>query len=105
MADLTLAPPARIELTTNPSEADCGTCRTCCYRSRAARCLGYISAVVTCTATCLDYPVGNCRNGEISDDRNGKIVPNAAGITIGEEYDIIMSDGSFSAEVTGVDLN
>ena len=38
-------------------------------------------------------------------DRNGKIVPNAAGITIGEEYDIIMSDGSFSAEVTGVDLN
>ena len=38
-------------------------------------------------------------------DRNGKIVPNAAGITIGEKYDIIMSDGSFSAEVTGVDLN
>ena len=38
-------------------------------------------------------------------DRNGKIVPNAAGITIGEEYDIIMSDGSFSAEVTCVDLN
>ena len=38
-------------------------------------------------------------------DRNGNIVPKAAGITIGEEYDIIMSDGSFSAEVTGVDLN
>ena len=38
-------------------------------------------------------------------DKNGKIIPEAAGIRIGEEYDIIMSDGSFSAEVTGVDLN
>ena len=38
-------------------------------------------------------------------DRNGKIVPNAAGITIGKEYDIVMSDGRFSAEVTDVDLN
>jgi exodeoxyribonuclease VII large subunit len=38
-------------------------------------------------------------------DRNGKIVPNAAGIRAGEEYDIVMSDGRFSAEVTDVDLN
>ena len=38
-------------------------------------------------------------------DRNGKIVPNAVGITIGKEYDIVMSDGRFSAEVTDVDLN
>lgn len=38
-------------------------------------------------------------------DRNGKIVPNAAGINIGEEYDIVMSDGSFRANVTDVDLN
>ena len=38
-------------------------------------------------------------------DREGKIVPDAAGIVIGEEYDIIMSDGSFSAKVTDVDLN
>ncbi len=38
-------------------------------------------------------------------DRNGKIVPNAASIKIGEEYDIVMSDGSFRAEVTDVDLN
>ena len=38
-------------------------------------------------------------------DRNGKIIPAAAEIRTGEEYDIIMSDGSFSAEVTGVDLN
>ena len=38
-------------------------------------------------------------------DRNGKIIPNAAGITIGKEYDIVMSDGRFSAEVTDVDLN
>ena len=38
-------------------------------------------------------------------DREGKIVPNAAGIVIGEEYDIVMSDGSFSAKVTDVDLN
>ena len=38
-------------------------------------------------------------------DKNGTIVPNAAGIMIGEEYDIVMSDGSFSAKVTGVDLN
>jgi exodeoxyribonuclease VII large subunit len=38
-------------------------------------------------------------------DRDGKIVPNAAGIRIGEEYEIVMSDGSFSAKVTNVDLN
>ena len=38
-------------------------------------------------------------------DRNGKIVPNAAGMIIGEEYDIVMSDGSFRAKVTDVDLN
>ena len=38
-------------------------------------------------------------------DKNGKIIPEAAGIRIGEEYDIVMSDGSFSAKVTGVDLN
>ncbi len=38
-------------------------------------------------------------------DRNGRIVPNAAGIRVGEEYDIVMSDGRFSAEVTDVDLN
>ena len=38
-------------------------------------------------------------------DKNGKIVPAAADIIAGEEYDIIMSDGSFSAKVTGVDLN
>lgn len=38
-------------------------------------------------------------------DKNGKIIPAAAGIMIGEEYDIVMSDGSFSAKVTGVDLN
>ena len=38
-------------------------------------------------------------------DRNGKIIPSAAEIRTGEEYDIIMSDGSFSAKVTGVDLN
>jgi exonuclease VII large subunit len=38
-------------------------------------------------------------------DKNGKIIPEAAGIRTGEEYDIIMSDGSFSAKVTGVDLN
>ena len=38
-------------------------------------------------------------------DKRGRIIPNAAGITIGEEYDIIMNDGSFRAEVTGVDLN
>ena len=37
-------------------------------------------------------------------DKNGKIVPAAADIISGEEYDIIMSDGSFSAKVTGVDL-
>ena len=38
-------------------------------------------------------------------DKNGKIVPAAAGIKVGEEYDIVMSDGSFSAKVTNVDLN
>ena len=38
-------------------------------------------------------------------DKDGKIVPAAADIIAGEEYDIIMSDGSFSAKVTGVDLN
>ncbi len=38
-------------------------------------------------------------------DKNGKIVPAAADIIAGEEYDIIMSDGSFSAKVTGVDLD
>ena len=38
-------------------------------------------------------------------DKNGNIVPNASGIKIGEEYDIVMSDGSFSAKVTDVDLN
>ena len=38
-------------------------------------------------------------------DRDGKIVPNAAGIVIGEKYDIVMSDGSFRAKVTDVDLN
>ena len=38
-------------------------------------------------------------------DRNGKIVPNVSGISIGEEYDIVMSDGSFSAKVTDVDQN
>ena len=38
-------------------------------------------------------------------DKDGNIVPSAAGIRTGEEYDIIMSDGSFSAKVTGVDLN
>ena len=38
-------------------------------------------------------------------DKNGNIVHAAAGIRIGEEYDIIMNDGSFSAEATGVDLN
>lgn len=38
-------------------------------------------------------------------DKSGKIVPNAAGIKVGEEYDIVMSDGSFSAKVTDVDLD
>ena len=38
-------------------------------------------------------------------DRNGKIVPSASGIRIGEEYNIVMSDGSFSAKVTDIDLN
>ena len=38
-------------------------------------------------------------------DRNGKIVPNVSGISIGEEYDIVMSDGNFSAKVTDVDQN
>lgn len=38
-------------------------------------------------------------------DKNGKIVPAAADVIAGEEYDIIMSDGSFSAKVTGVDLD
>lgn len=38
-------------------------------------------------------------------DKDGKIVPNAAGIRTGEEYDIVMSDGSFRAKVTDVDLN
>ena len=38
-------------------------------------------------------------------DKDGKIVPAAADIIAGEEYDIIMSDGSFSAKVTGVDLD
>ncbi len=38
-------------------------------------------------------------------DKDGKIVPNAAGIRTGEEYDIVMSDGSFSAKVTDVELN
>ena len=36
---------------------------------------------------------------------NNKGVAGGSGITIGEEYDIIMNDGSFRAEVTGVDLN
>ena len=38
-------------------------------------------------------------------DKSGRIIPDAAGIRVGEEYDIIMSDGRFSAKVTGVDLN
>ena len=41
-------------------------------------------------------------------DEYSKGVPMYAsvdGIRIGEEYDIIMNDGSFSAEATGVDLN
>ena len=38
-------------------------------------------------------------------DKNGRIVPAASGIKVGEEYDIVMSDGSFSAKVTNVDLN
>ena len=38
-------------------------------------------------------------------DKNGKIIPTAADINTGEEYDIVMCDGSFSAEVTNVDLN
>ena len=38
-------------------------------------------------------------------DKSGNIVPKAAGIRIGEEYNILMSDGSFTAEVTDVDLN
>ncbi|MBR3125854.1 MAG: exodeoxyribonuclease VII large subunit, partial [Mogibacterium sp.] len=38
-------------------------------------------------------------------DKSGKIVPDAASIRMGEEYDIVMSDGSFSAKVTDIDLN
>ncbi len=38
-------------------------------------------------------------------DKSGRIIPDAAGVRIGEEYDIIMSDGSFTAKVTGIDLN
>lgn len=38
-------------------------------------------------------------------DKNGRIVPEAAMVIKGGEYDIIMSDGRFSAEVTDVDLN
>ena len=38
-------------------------------------------------------------------DKSGKIVPDAASIIMGEEYDIVMSDGSFSAKVTDIDLN
>ena len=38
-------------------------------------------------------------------DKNGKIVPAAADVIAGEEYDIIMSDGSFSAKVTCIDLD
>ena len=38
-------------------------------------------------------------------DKNGAIVPNAAGIKAGEEYDIVMSDGRFSARVIDVELN
>ena len=38
-------------------------------------------------------------------DKNGKIVPAASGIKAGEEYDIVMCDGRFSAEVTNVDLD
>lgn len=38
-------------------------------------------------------------------DKNGHIVPGAASVRKGDEYDIIMSDGRFSAEVTEVELN
>lgn len=38
-------------------------------------------------------------------DKSGNIIPGASGVRIGEEYDIIMSDGRFSAKVTDVDLN
>jgi exodeoxyribonuclease VII large subunit len=38
-------------------------------------------------------------------DKNGHIVPEAASVIRGREYDIIMSDGRFSAEVTDVELD
>lgn len=38
-------------------------------------------------------------------DKSGKIIAHAADIKAGEEYDIVMSDGSFSATATNVDLN
>lgn len=38
-------------------------------------------------------------------DRDGHIVPYAASVNTGEEYDIIMSDGRFTAKVTDVELN
>lgn len=38
-------------------------------------------------------------------DKSGRIVPDAASVITGEEYDIIMSDGRFTAKVTDVDLN
>ena len=38
-------------------------------------------------------------------DKSGKIIARAADIKKGEEYDIVMSDGSFSATATNVDLN
>ena len=38
-------------------------------------------------------------------DRDGNIVPNIAGIKTGEEYDIVMSDGRFSAKVTEIKTN
>lgn len=37
-------------------------------------------------------------------DKDGNIIPDAAHIKVGEEYAIVMSDGSFNAEVTDVDL-
>ncbi|MBR3200552.1 MAG: exodeoxyribonuclease VII large subunit [Mogibacterium sp.] len=38
-------------------------------------------------------------------DKSGNIIPGVSGVRTGEEYDIIMSDGRFSAKVTDVDLN
>ncbi len=38
-------------------------------------------------------------------DKSGKIISCAADIKAGEEYDILMSDGRFSATVTDVDMN